>query len=89
LKKEELLGIVVEHRHVKLVQYLSKMHDVNVNVKTIHIWHAVNCLGDWTPNNARLTDQENKFSDHIVFLRPIASAARMGNAEMVNEPFSM
>jgi hypothetical protein len=59
------------------------MHNVNVNIKTIHIWHAVTCLGDWTPNNARLTDQENRFSDHFVFLRPIASAARMGNVEMV------
>jgi hypothetical protein len=53
------------------------------------MWHAVTCLGDWTPNNARLTDQENRFSDHFVFLRPIASAARMGNIEIVNESFSM
>jgi len=44
---------------------------------------AITCLGDWTPNNASLTDQENRFSDHFVFLRPIASAARVGNVEMV------
>jgi len=66
LKKEQLLGIAVEYGLVKFVQHLSKMHDVNVNIKTIHIWHAVTCLGDWTTNNARLTDQENRFSDHFV-----------------------
>ncbi len=68
LIKEELLAIAVEYGHVKLGQDLSKMHDGTMNIKTIHIWHAVKCLGDWTPNNARLIDQKNRFSDHFVFL---------------------
>ncbi len=83
LKKEELLAVAVEYGHVELVQHLTKMHDVNVNVSFNDIWNVFSCLEDWKPNNARLTDQEKRFPDHFVFLRPIDSAARMGNVEML------
>jgi hypothetical protein len=42
LKKEELLPIAVEYGHFKFVQHLNKMHDINVNIKTIHIWMQSN-----------------------------------------------
>jgi hypothetical protein len=82
LKKEELLAIAVEYGHVKLVQHLTKMQDVDVNKGGQHIWWLRH-MGRWRLNNERLTDRENEHSNHFVFLKPIDSAARMGNAEMV------
>jgi len=84
LEKEELLAIAVEYGHVMLVQHLTKMHDVNVNISFNHIWDAFHRLEDWKPNIARLTDRVYRFSNnHIVFLKPIGSVARMGNVDMV------
>jgi hypothetical protein len=84
LKKEELLAVAVEYGHVKLVQHLTKMHDVNVNISFNDIWDVFSCLEDWKPNNAKLTEQRYIFSNnHFVFLEPIDSAARMGNVDMV------
>jgi hypothetical protein len=76
LQKEELLAIAVEYRHVELVRHLTKMEDVNVNIKFNRNWHVYKCLEVYLESNtARLND--------FVFLKPIASAARMGNVQMV------
>jgi hypothetical protein len=84
LKKEELLAIAVEYRHVKLAQHLTKMHDVNVNKSFNDISDVFFRLQYRKPNNARLTDLKGSFpNSHFVFLKPIGSAARMGNVDMV------
>ncbi|CAM6037706.1 unnamed protein product [Sphagnum compactum] len=83
LKTEELLAIAVEYGHVKLVQHLTQMPDVDVN-QGYTIWGVRKHLGDLKPNNDRLTDRISIFSNsHFVFLKPIGSAARMGDVEMV------
>jgi hypothetical protein len=47
------------------------------------IWAVFRCLPLWEPNE-KLTDQKNKSSNHhFLFLKPIGSAARMGNVDMV------
>jgi ankyrin repeat protein len=82
LRNEELLAIAVEYGHVKLVQHLTKMHDVNVNISFNHILDVFLCLR--FAETRKVTDLENKSSNHhILFLKPIGSAARMGNLEMV------
>jgi hypothetical protein len=83
LRKEELLAIAVEYGHVKLVQHLTKMQDVDVNRSSYPM--VFNHYIGWDkPKNARLTDTENRlFTNHFDFLVPIASAARMGNVDMV------
>ncbi len=71
LRKEELLAIAVEYGHVKLVRHLTEMQDVNVNIAFGRMFTVFCSLGDWKPNNARITDQS-----HVIFLKPIGSAAR-------------
>jgi hypothetical protein len=78
LEKEELLAVAVEYGHVKLVQHLTKMQDVDVNTGS----RAIRAI-DLNQNHARLTDSKSVFSFHICFLEPIGSAARMGNVDMV------
>ncbi|KAH9540470.1 hypothetical protein CY35_14G006900 [Sphagnum magellanicum] len=84
LLKEELLAVAVEYGHVELVQHLTKMHDVNVNITFSGISDVYPYL-DFRLNNLRLTDhrKENFSNDHFLFLEPIGSAARMGNVDMV------
>jgi hypothetical protein len=85
LRKEELLAIAVEYGHVKLVRHLTEMQDVNVNRSFNKIWEVFFRLQDWKPNNARLTDLKGSFfsNSHFFSLKPIGSAARMGNVDMV------
>jgi ankyrin repeat protein len=84
LENEELLAIVVEYGHVRLVQHLTKIQDVNVNISFNDIRDAFTCLGHCKPNDEKLTDQKNRLlTNHFAFLKPIGSAARMGNVEMV------
>jgi hypothetical protein len=84
LRNEELLAIAVEYGHVRLVQHLTKMQDVDVNISLNLKWDFSICQEDFEANNTRLSYQENKFTNsHFVFLQPIDSAARMGNVEMV------
>ncbi|CAM6040373.1 unnamed protein product [Sphagnum compactum] len=79
LRNEELLAIAVEYGHVRLVQHLTKMSDVNVNRSS-----GVIFVKDLYRNDARLTDQETIFTRlHFCFIKPIGSAARMGNVDMV------
>jgi hypothetical protein len=97
-KKEEVLAIAVEYGHVKLVQHLTKMHDVNVNISSYSGFYLFTCLGNGKPNIVRSTDREEIDSDnrthladmfrfsatpYVHFLEPISSAARMGNVDMV------
>jgi hypothetical protein len=83
LRKEELLAVAVEYGHVELVQHLTKMHDVNVNISFNHILEVLLHL-KFKPNTVRLTDRKSMFSkNHFLFLKPIGSAARMGNVDMV------
>jgi hypothetical protein len=56
LEKEELLAIAVEYGHVELVQHLTEMPDVNVNISVNKIWAVFRCLSLWEPNE-KLTDQ--------------------------------
>jgi len=54
-----------------------------VNISVNKIWAVFRCLPLWEPNE-KLTDQKNKSSNHhFLFLKPIGSAARMGNVDMV------
>ncbi len=80
LSNEKLLAIAVEYGHVKLVQHLTKLQDVDVN-SSGH-GHLFTAFHD-KPYNARLTDKRPALGMHFLFLEPIASAARMGNVEMV------
>jgi ankyrin repeat protein len=83
LEKEELLAIAVEYGHVELVQHLTEMPDVNVNISVNKIWAVFRCLSLWEPNE-KLTDQKKKSSNHhFLFLKPIVSAARMRNVDIV------
>jgi hypothetical protein len=77
LKTEELLAIAVEYGHVKLVRHLIKMHDVNVNTES-----TAKRVPKHT-DHARFTDQIPVSRTHVDFVEPIASAARMGNVDMV------
>jgi ankyrin repeat protein len=91
LKKEELLAVAVEYGHVELVQHLTKMNDVDVDkcsdcfLDIVRLMGMLFSLEDCKPKNGRFTDQEDIFSDnhHFLFLKPIGSAARMGNVDMV------
>ncbi|KAH8940864.1 hypothetical protein BDL97_14G007100 [Sphagnum fallax] len=79
LRNEELLAIAVEYGHVRLVQHLTKMSDVDVNRSS-----GVIFIKDLYRNDARLTDQETINPGlHFCFIKPIGSAARMGNVDMV------
>ncbi|KAH9540464.1 hypothetical protein CY35_14G006500 [Sphagnum magellanicum] len=79
LQKEELLAVAVEYGHVELVQHLTKMHDVNVNTNS-----RVLRIIDLNQNSARFTDSEPiSITIHFWFLKPIDSAARMANVDMV------
>jgi hypothetical protein len=83
LEKEELLAIAVEYEHVELVQHLTEKTDINVNISVNKIWAVFRCLPLWETNE-KLADQKNKSSNHhFLFLKPIGSAARMGNVDMV------
>jgi hypothetical protein len=81
LSNEELLAIAVEYGHVKLVQHLTKMSDVDVNRSSIgddaFVHHCY-------PNVGKLADKKDRsLRNHIPFIKPIDSAARMGDVEMV------
>jgi len=84
LRNEELLAIAVEYGHVRLVQHLTKMSDVDVNISSNDIRDSFTCREHCKPNAEKLTDRKNRLStNHFGFLKPIGSAARMGNVEMV------
>jgi hypothetical protein len=84
LRKEELLAIAVEYGHVKLVRHLTEMQDVDVNIASNTMVRVLLSLANFKPNNQRITDQEPRLSNnHFDFLKPIGSAARMGNVDMV------
>ncbi|CAM6030034.1 unnamed protein product [Sphagnum balticum] len=84
LGNEELLAIAVEYGHVKLVQHLTKMQDVNVNISSNDILERFAFLDHCNPNAEKLADKiDTLFGNHFDFLKPIDSAARMGNVEMV------
>jgi hypothetical protein len=60
------------------------MQDVNVNRSSKDRSEFFIRPRDFKPNIARLTDGSSISSNcHFVFLKPIGSAARMGNVEMV------
>jgi len=82
LQKEQLLAVAVEYGHVELVQHLTKMHDVDVNIAFDDMLEVMFHVRK--PNNPRLTDQTRSSSaKHFPFLEPIGSAARTGNVHMV------
>ncbi len=69
-KKEELLAIAVEYGHVKLVQQLTKMQDIDVNIGFSDIWEVFTIPGSW--DYARLTDRKKKFQTIILlFSNPL------------------
>ncbi|KAH8940870.1 hypothetical protein BDL97_14G007700 [Sphagnum fallax] len=83
LRNEELLAIAIEYGHVELVQHLTKMQDVNVKISSHDIW-VEGTFKYCNPNAERLSDEKDRpLRNHIAFLKPIGSAARMGNVEMV------
>ncbi|KAH8940863.1 hypothetical protein BDL97_14G007000 [Sphagnum fallax] len=84
LRKEELLAIAIEYGHVKLVEHLTKMQDVDVNRRSASMFYLSTRHRHFLLSNERLTDQESFLREfHVVFLKPIGSAARMGNVDIV------
>jgi ankyrin repeat protein len=83
LRNEELLAIAIEYGHVELVQHLTKMQVVHVNITSDHLYESA-FLEYCNPNAEKLADEKDRsLRNHIAFLKPIGSAARMGNVEMV------
>ncbi len=79
LRNEELLAIAVEYGHVRFVQHLIKMSDVDVNISSNDIRDSFTCREHCKPNAEKLIDRKNRLStNHFGFLKPIGSAARMG-----------
>jgi hypothetical protein len=66
LEKEEFLAIAVEYGHVELVQHLTEMADVNVNISVNKIWAVFRCLPLWEPNET-LTDPKKNHQIIIFF----------------------
>ncbi|CAK9863761.1 unnamed protein product [Sphagnum jensenii] len=84
LRKEELLAIAIEYGHVELVQHLTKMQDVDVNISSNDIRDGLTFREYCKPYAEKLADKKDRsLRNHIAFLKPIGSAARMGNVEMV------
>jgi hypothetical protein len=90
LRNEELLAIAVEYGHVRLVEQLTQMQDVDVNIGNKSIRDASTRLERVKLAEkivdriiGRKIDGKSGSTDHILFLKPISSAARMGNVDMV------
>jgi hypothetical protein len=80
LRNEELLAIAVEYGHVRLVEQLTQMQDVDVNIGSKYIRSAFTHLEHLAE---KLVDRRSRSTNHFDFLEPIGSAARMGNVDMV------
>jgi len=89
LQKGELLTIAVQYGHVELVNQLTKMQDVDINIDN-DFRIACNEGDIIKPNNIRLRDHNHEpYFDYdlgctyLSRLKPIDCAAGMGNVQMV------